>query len=211
MAASSVAVTSALVSFHGRFKLNDISFRDSRISPTLFSTLCLRPQEQIGSPGCPSIRSIHDLPRPERLNPRFLGRNIYWEVTMRKTVLSLITAGLVGTIMVPAAHAITPGATGMQTDQPGTQNDQSTLKQQQARLRHDHALLKRDVRLGKTSEARKMRREINADERAIRQARSGVQQNPNAKSMQPQQQMIPPQNQNQTNTNTTEQTPTNKQ
>jgi hypothetical protein len=129
---------------------------------------------------------------------------------MRKTVLSLITAGLVGAIMVPAAHAITPGATGMQTDQSGMQTDQSTMKQQQDKLRHDRALLKRDVRLGKTGDARKLRREINADERAIRQTRGGMQQSPNAKGMQPQQPMMPPQNQNQTNT-TTPPAPTNNQ
>jgi hypothetical protein len=128
---------------------------------------------------------------------------------MRKTVLSLIAAGIVGAVMVPAAHAITPGAT---TEMTGTQTDQSTMKQQQDKLRHDRALLKRDVRLGKTGEARKLRREINADERAIHQARSGTQQSPNAKSMQPQQPMVPPQNQNQTNTNnTTQQAPTNHQ
>jgi hypothetical protein len=80
----------------------------------------------------------------------------------------------------------------------------------QALNTRDRALLKRDVRLGKTGEARKMRREINADERAIRQARSGAQQSPNAKSMQPQRPLVPPQSQNQTNTNNaTQQTPSN--
>jgi hypothetical protein len=123
---------------------------------------------------------------------------------MRKTVLSLIAAGFVGAVLVPAAHALTPSATGMQTNQ-------STMKQQQAQLRHDRMLLRRDVRLGKTSEARKLRREINADERSISQAKHGGRVMPAAKSMQPQQPM-PPQSPNQTNTNTTTpQTPTNNQ
>jgi hypothetical protein len=113
---------------------------------------------------------------------------------MRKTVLSLIAAGLVGAVMVPAAHAITPRAANGQNEMTGMQTGQ-TLKQQQAQLRRDRMMLKRDVRLGKTSEARKMRREINADQRAIRQAKGGMQEGTSAKSMQPQQPMMPPQSQ----------------
>lgn len=129
---------------------------------------------------------------------------------MRKTILSLIAAGLVGAVMVPAAHAITPRATNGQNEMSGMQTGY-TLKQRQAQLHHDRMLLRRDVRLGKTSEIRKLRRAINADERMIRQARSGMQKSSSARTMQPQQPM-PPQSPNPTNTNnTTQQTPTNNQ
>jgi hypothetical protein len=122
---------------------------------------------------------------------------------MRKTVLSLIAAGIVGAAMAPAAHAITPGATTEPAGMTGMQTDQSTIKQQRAQLRHDRMLLRRDVRLGKTSEARRLRREINADERAIRQARSGTQQQgPSARSVQPLPPSSPQQKQNPANTGT---------
>ena len=129
---------------------------------------------------------------------------------MTKTILALATAGIIGAAMVPAAHAITPGATGSQPGMTGMQS-QTSVKQQQAQLRRDRILLRRDVRLGKTSEIRKLRREINADERAVHQARGGVQKGTSARSMQPQTPMPPDQNnatQNQ-NANTPSQKTTN--
>src|SRR5258707_5179013 len=123
---------------------------------------------------------------------------------MPKTIFALIAAGILGAAMVPtAAGAMVPNDnTTMSTGQP-------TLAQERARLKHDRALLRRDVRLGKTTEAAHLRKQINADERAISRAQHGMeqgstaQQGSTARTMQPTQPKQPAAHPSQTDTQTT--------
>ncbi|HWB48885.1 MAG TPA: hypothetical protein VG651_07220 [Stellaceae bacterium] len=121
---------------------------------------------------------------------------------MTKTILALAAAGVLGAAMVSTgANAMVPGTNAKMT---------TTSKVSQTRLNRERAMLRRDVRLGRTTDAARLRREINADERAIRHAKGGMQQGTRARTMQPQQPM-PPQSPNQNHTNTQTPTPTQNQ
>jgi hypothetical protein len=120
---------------------------------------------------------------------------------MTKAIFALAAAGILGAAMIPSgAQAMGPGktaeVTGTQTEMTGTKT--SALS---SRLARERAQLRRDVRLGRTTQAAKLRREINADERSISRAKAGGQETPTARSMQPTQpgtqpsQMTKPQNQ----------------
>lgn len=114
---------------------------------------------------------------------------------MSKTVLSLIAAGVLSVATLPlSAQAMVPDATT------GAGTSQSTLAQDRARLNRDRQMLRRDIRLGRTTDAARLRRQINADERAISRAKRTAQPMPSAHSMLPQPPTSP---QSQTNTNTT--------
>jgi hypothetical protein len=106
---------------------------------------------------------------------------------MTKTVFALVTAGILGTAMLSTgANAMVPDrSTNLRTGQ-------TTLTQEQARLNKERQMLRRDVRLGRTVEAARLRRQINADERAMSQAKRGMQETRTpARPMQPDQAKIP--------------------
>jgi hypothetical protein len=118
---------------------------------------------------------------------------------MTKAIFALAAAGILGTAMISTgAQAMGPGKTAELT---GTQTTKMS-----SRLARERAELRRDVRLGRTTQAAKLRREINADERSISRAKAGGQETPTARSMQPTQprtqpsQMTTPQNQSNSTT-----------
>jgi hypothetical protein len=98
---------------------------------------------------------------------------------MSKTILALVTAGVLGAAMVSTgANAMVPG--NSTTKMTGTQATAS-----QTKLNRERTMLRRDVRLGRTTAAARLRREINANERSISRAKSGGMETPTARSMQP--------------------------
>jgi hypothetical protein len=100
---------------------------------------------------------------------------------MTKTILALATAGVLSAAMLSTgANAMVPNNTTKTT----TQSTTGRQTVSQTKLNRERTMLRRDVRLGRTTAAARLRREINANERSISQAKSGGTQNPSARSMQ---------------------------
>ena len=96
---------------------------------------------------------------------------------MTKTIFALAAAGILGAAILPA-QAMDPGDATMQTGK-------TAITQEQAQLKKERQQLRRDVRLGRTTEAARLRREINANERAIKRARQGGQETSGTQPMPP--------------------------
>lgn len=121
---------------------------------------------------------------------------------MTKTILALAAAGILGTAMF---------ATGAQAMVPNKHAGTTIRGSQTAmtKLSHEKQLLRRDVKLGRTADARRLRREINADEKAIGRAKhGGMEQAPSARNMQPMPPAAGQQNTSNQNTTNTQSTPT---
>ncbi|HWD60164.1 MAG TPA: hypothetical protein VG308_17900 [Stellaceae bacterium] len=121
---------------------------------------------------------------------------------MTKTILALVAAGVLGAAMVPTgANAMVPSTTAKMT---------APSKVSETKLNRERTMLRRDVRLHRTVAATRLRREINADERAVNRAKSGGMQNPTARPMQSTQAPTPQPPSSTQNSTTPQQNTTNK-
>ena len=116
---------------------------------------------------------------------------------MTKTILALAAAGVLGAATLTGAQAMVPNKHTGTTARGG----QVSFMQQQTKLNREKQLLRRDIRLGRTADARRLRREISADQRSISRAKhGGMEQAPAARNMQPT--PMPPASGQQNTTNT---------
>jgi hypothetical protein len=87
------------------------------------------------------------------------------------------------------------------------QSGKTTMTREQAQINKERQRLRRDVRLGRTTQAARLRRQINANERASTRARQGGQETSGTQPMPP----LPPAQSNQVpNQNDTQRNQTNK-
>lgn len=118
---------------------------------------------------------------------------------MTKTIFALVTAGILGAAILPA-QAMAPGNATMQSGK-------TTMTREQAQINKERQRLRRDVRLGRTTQAARLRRQINANERASKRARQGGQETSGTQPIPP----LPPAQSNQMqNQNDTQHNQTNK-
>lgn len=118
---------------------------------------------------------------------------------MTKTIFALVAAGILGAAILPA-QAMTPSNST-------TQSGKTTMTREQAQINKERQRLRRDVRLGRTTQAARLRREINANERAIKRAQQGGQETSGPQPMPP---LPPAQGSQMPNQNDTQQNQTNK-
>ena len=96
---------------------------------------------------------------------------------MTKTIFALVAAGMLGAEILPVGAMAASNAT--------MQSGKTTTTQEQAQINKERQRLRRDVRLGRTTQAARLRREINANERAIKRARQGGQETSGTQPMPP--------------------------